>query len=225
MGIAVDSTPSVSPAAMDKASIRRDILRFVMGGDDPELLGYANDAIRDALNSLNMRNWWWALKTQSITLDNTNTEYDLNSNFKAPIKGELLDSSSDRNGMLNWLDPRRFLDALNDLTSTANGPRYYTVFSPHANGKVTLDRVPSSNFTDNHSTLRLRYYSRLALVSDGDVLDAPSEVESFVTWFGKQSIALSTGDLRKAREAEKMWRRAEQLLREDDEDIQTDYTW
>jgi hypothetical protein len=217
------SSASVSPNAPTLSNLRKSVLDIVQGGSDPELLDLADRAIKQAIDRLNLRTWQWSIETQSITLDTTNDEYTVNADFKMPYKAELLDSNSKRAGMLNYLTPRQFLDWINDTTNGST-PYYYTVISPHADGKIRLDLVPDSAYTTKFPTLRLNYYSRVVYPAGvNDAIDVPSEVGAFLVWYGREEVATMRGDLRAADRARARWTEMERRLRADDEDFQTDY--
>ena len=75
------------------ASLKRYVVDYVQGGDDPDLLDVAGRAINRAIDSINMRHWQKLVGIQTIATTLNVTDYSLNNDVSAPRSLALLDSS------------------------------------------------------------------------------------------------------------------------------------
>lgn len=189
MPVVVSGSASPTPAAVSYSTLKTKVARYVLESNATTALSVAGDCIRDAVMELNTRRWKWAIVYQDVTLVAGTAAYDLAAPFKAPRKAELINSNSKAVGYLKYMDPFTFLREFPDRTNSGD-PYQYTVDNAHEYGQVILSCSPSAAFVASYPTLRLWFYRRVQVQSgDSDVLDIPAEVESFVEWRAKETIA------------------------------------
>ncbi len=177
------------------ASLYNEVLSFIGAPDDADATAIAILGLNDAIRRLDSRDWWWTLMVTDVTLTADLVTYALSSDFKAPRHMELLDGNNLINGQIPYMDPKSFdreLSGWGTYGAAAGDPCLYTVFNSHESDQddIRFDVAPSAGFVSNHPKARLRYFRRTARLSTGgDVLDCPSEVESFVAWHAKMFVA------------------------------------
>ena len=189
MGVVVTGSASPTPGTSTFATLKSRVARYVLSPDSSDVTAIAADAIRDAVNEINTRRWNWNLVYQDVVLVADDADYDLATPFKGPFKAELLDSNNKCLGYLGWMDNHQFLREYSQR-DTSGDPYHYTVENPHEYGQVVLSAPPSSSFVASYPTLRLWFYRRVQpQVYDSDLLDIPSEVESYIEWQAKAYLA------------------------------------
>lgn len=179
-----------SPSQRGLAELSEEVAGYVLMPDSARARAVAAKGINGGIRRLNMRTWEWGKTYQDITLSAATADYDMASDFMAPRSTELLNGSGlTRDSGMTYMDPKSFVETFFDRT-TSGTPCAYTVMNSHDTGQLTLDVPCSEAFVALYPTLRLRYYRRTAyLVSDSDILDAPSEVEEFIVWWGCAFVA------------------------------------
>jgi len=197
-----------TPATSTLTVMQGEILNYVMAPSDTEATAMATSAIRAAIRRVNSKRWWWSRSVVDKSLIAGTRTYELSGNFKSERSAVLLDSASVIKGELQYLQPRDFDDGT--FAASAQGtPQAYTLYNAQTDGLVTLDVAPSAGVVAATPTLRVRYYKRLAFLASGsDTLDAPSEVEEFVSWYAKAYVASNWDPAKYAMakgEAEGMW--------------------
>lgn len=189
MPVVVGGTQAV-PGCQDFATLKDRVARYVRAPDDAEVRTSIGYEINDAIRELNTRNWLWAITSSDITLTASTADYTIPTDFRAPRILERLNTLSQRDGRIPWIEPKTFMDRT--PSSTVDGsPSLYTVRNFTNSQQLTLDVAPDSGFVGQWPTLRLRYYRRLpTLTNDSDCLDCPSEVELFIVWAARYAAAL-----------------------------------
>lgn len=221
MGIGVSGGTSALPANQSRSQLTRQVVSYLMGGDDPDLLGYAHTELNLAVDKLNTWNWNRLNANQSITMVLSDVDYTLAADVKTPIAVERLDSDSKPVGRLGF----KQLQALfRDHTwrREAGHPTFYSI--DENSRLLLLDRPPSQSFINQYPTLKFWYHRRLPYLLNGsETHDSPPEFRSFMVWQARSSLAATMGDIRKegiaARKALDMWNQ----LRNDDADTATDF--
>lgn len=200
-----------SPGQRSLSSLATEVARYVKMPNIPEALQVAKDGINEGIRRLNMVNWEWSLTYQDLTLVADTADYDLAARFRASRMMELLDANGKTlTAPLSFLTPREFSLCYPNRTQSGS-PGAYTAFAVHESGQISFSCPLSAGFVSQYPTARLWYYQRVAyLTSDSDVVDAPSEVESFLVYIGKAEVA-SVFDEAKERSAranaEDVWRK------------------
>lgn len=185
----VSGSWSPTPATRQRSTLVAEVLRYVMLPNDTDAQSVAADAINDAIRKYNLQHWHSSLTYQDISLSADTANYDLSAPFKSPRHAELLNSSGEPERYLNWYDSKTF--GLAFPRATASGtPVAYTCYNSESDGKLTLSVPPTSDFVTSYPTLRLRYYAKIAYLSNSsDTFDGPSEVESFLCWHARMYLA------------------------------------
>ena len=199
---------SPSPSTRQRSTLTAEVARYVMLPNDTDAITVAADGINDAIRKYNTYLWQSSLTYQDITLVADTAGYDLSNPFNAPRHAELLDASGDPSSILSWMDPKTFGISYTD-GSGSGSPQTYTCYNADADGVLSLNIAPDSSYVSAYPTLRLRYYAKVAYLSNaGDYFDGPSEVESFLCWHAKAYVA-SIYDPSKAayadRKADEFW--------------------
>lgn len=208
-----------TPATRSFSRLQKEVAFYVAAPDDPEALELAGLGINDAVRQLNMRNWTWALDYDDLYTVAGTGDYPLSSGFRAPRHMELLDTNGLPSSSLAWYDPKTFMSKFASRTDTGD-PCAYTVVNAADLGSFTLNCAPSAAWVDKYPVCRLRYYRRMEfLVLPTDTITAPSDVESFVTWHAKMTVAASMSPDRVGL-AESQARRAWQMLLRDEMESQ-----
>jgi hypothetical protein len=205
--------------------MKRYVVNFIQGPDDGELLELAKDGINNGIDILNTDIWNWSVKRQVITFAADDDEYDLNNNFKKPLKMWLVDSSGNRNGRLYFKDSKTFMDEDTDAT-TSGTPTHYSIINPLDAQEVRLNNPPDSSFVTNHPSGHLYYFSRiLHLVEDGETLDTLPEVWMFIGWYARWELAMARAQssVSMIDRAFGAWNRWLSRLKVDDANVQTDW--
>ena len=193
MAIAVGSSVAPTPGVSSFATLKKRVIQYVQGPNDPELLEMAGDCINEAIEKLATRTWNWSLIYQDISTAADTLSYSVSDNYKKPRMAHLLDSSSNENGRLHFQDEKRFWDVHRDRTSTGS-PCFYTVHSRVSSGKLELSTKPSSGWVSLHPTIRFRYFATVStLTSDGASPAVPPEFEPFLIWYARWSLAAIRG--------------------------------
>ena len=224
MAIALPASWAQTPGTRDRSKLCNDVMRYVKLPDDPEAKAVAVDGINEAILTLNTRLWHWAVQTQDIALVADDGDYTLNASFKAPFHATFLDSNDKEVARVHWEDPKTFQRFFYDRTSSG-APNRYTVINAHKNGLVYLSKAPDSGHVATYPKLRIVYYKRIAtLTDDAARLDAPSEVETFLTWSAKGYVA-SVYDPKMIHHAERKAASAlRDLIRDDNESGHSDWS-
>jgi hypothetical protein len=189
MPVVISGTTEL-PAQRAFSTLKSEAARFVLMPTDTTADSIAGDGINDGIRRLNTRPWEWAIQFQEITLTASQDQYEVAARFLAPRSTELLDASGNvMESNLAYYDAKTFVNDFYDRRMSGD-PMAYTVYARHETGTITLDRPCSSGFVSRFPKLRLWYYQRLPYLSGAsDVLDAPSEVESYVLWHAKHYLA------------------------------------
>jgi len=211
MGEATTGTFSQDPAPSSLGTMIQRVSNYVLAPYDGDVALIATEAVNESILNLNIRNWSWSRRSENIDLVADTQEYALPVNFKAVRTMEILDASTPPavSGKLDYLDPKLFDEVYFDRGSPGS-PSVFTVFSEFENGMLTLSCPASADFVLIHPTLRLRYYSRLPILSaTSDTIPAPSDVENYVVWYARASVAAHWVPAKVAfaeARAEKAWR-------------------
>lgn len=197
-----------SPASTAFSTLYTRALNYVLGTSDTNQVTVAKEGINEGILRLNTVDWWWSRIALDVTLVAGTQEYALGTTFRKPRACETLNTAGEVNGQLGWVDPKEF-EAVYYDRSTTGSPSAYTIFNEFVNGMVTLSCPPSSGFIAVYPKLRLRYYRRTAVLSgDSDLLAAPTEVEPFLTWLARATLAAHWAPEKVAfaeTRAEKLW--------------------
>lgn len=186
MATGVAAPTAQTPTNKSFGTLKREVADFVRSPDDPEALEIAGIGINNAIRKLNNRIWWWTVAYQDIALVQGRMDYSLSSDFKRSMIIERIKSDGHTDGKIRYYNPEEFEEIFR--TSGSSGqPAGATIFNAQVSPKLSLDVGPSSSFVEKYPTLRHRYYKKLSILSgDQQVVDVPSEVELFLTWYGRE---------------------------------------
>ena len=173
--------------------MKRQVVDYVQGANDPELLDVAGRSLNMAIDEINLHAWKKLTGAHYITLSVNQADYALKSDFRDPAKCELLDSSGNPRRRLMYKDFETMQIEHPDGGLTGS-PNFYTIY--YSERLVTLERLPNQAFIDQYPTMRLRHYRRIPYLEGQLKLDAPSEFSLFVVWTARAELAAIRGESR-----------------------------
>jgi len=180
-----------SPANDSLAAMQNEVARFVLLPDQNEVLAIAGQEIRNAIKRVNTRVWNWGITWFDITSVLDQADYTIANNWKAPLMLERLNSSNQGIGRpfryYNWKE----LKARYPNADQSGSPRAYTVINNTDTCSLSLSVPCGQSFVDANPTLRHWYHRRLEeLTLPNQRLIAPPEVELFIKWYAKETMAM-----------------------------------
>jgi len=210
------------PGLSTLGSLKRDVLNYIQGTqDDSDLNNLAQRAINNGIDRINSRVWKQLVTKQTITLVADDDDYAMADDYKRPITMLRLNSSSNREGRIDFKPLQTFFNEHRDGT-TSGDPRWYTV--QHKQRLILFDVPVASSFATSYPTLEHWYHRRIPhLTADSSVLDAPPEFERFIISHAASTLAAMRGHqvLNFARQEEELsWKE----LRIDDNNTVTDWS-
>ena len=209
------------PSSVTASEMIRYVLDYVQGSDEPHLRDVALRAINRSLDRINTVRWQKIVGYQDITFVASTQTYDLASDVKEPQTFMLLDSSDNLCRRLPFKE-MGVMDWEHQVVSGTGYPQCYTL--DYGQHQLRLERSPSSAFVAAYPTGRLRYYRRLAhLTQDSDQLGIPADFDWFIGWSGRADMAAARGERAAASDAQREAREAWATLRQNDFDTQPDY--
>lgn len=225
MSVAVGTTTAQSPRNKNFGGLKSYVAAYVQGQNLSGVLSDAGMAVNSAIDYLNTTRWNFLHSSETLTLTASTASYTVAADLKRPLKLYRLNSSSERQGQINFKEHGVFFDELHSQTGDGF-PTYYTIPSS-ASRTLILDRAPDAAFVSQYPTLELRYYARiLHFGSDGDTigdLKAPPEVWTFLAWYARWDLACTRGSASQVTVAERHWNRLYDKLRADNFDTLTDW--
>lgn len=195
---------TISPAPRTLTQILTEVGTFLMSpqvSSDSTLAGAMTDWINDGLNKLRTEERWpWLLVTENVTLVAGTASYVLTTTTAKKIRHvHLLDSSNNEKSLLNYLDPKSFMDMYPDR-SQSGSPCHYTVFNLNADGTIDLSVPPDAGFIASYPKLKVRILKRMGQFFSTSLTDTittlgggPIELESFLSWHAKALGAMNMG--------------------------------
>lgn len=220
MSIAVPSATSITPPNSSLSSIMTQVVNYVRGGSDPEVLGLATSEINTAIDQINQWNWNRLNASQSITVVLSDSDYALSSDVKSPIQLERVDPNSKTVGRVGFKQFQTFLRD-HPWRRDSGIAVFYTI--DEDSRLLLLDRPPSQSFVDQYPTLKFWYHKRLPhLSSPSAQLDCPPEFQSYIIWEARSAMSAIRGDSARERVAARKALRLWDSLRSDDADTATD---
>lgn len=216
----VGPSSTIIPAKRSFAQLQRFVADYVQAPDDAEALDTAGYGINSGIDHLNTYTWYKGLAYQDITTVLADADYDLDGEVKDPRTTELLNSSSNVQGTLDYLPIKSFLDERYIVTGSGE-PCLYTL--DYVNRLLLLDVPPTQAWVTLYPTIRFWYFPRFAkLIDADDTFTGPPEFETFLGWYGRAELA-SVRRPSAAGFAENKWQTILRRLRADDSNTQTDY--
>ena len=218
----LQSSTALVTAPDSFATLKRYVVDYVQGGNDPELLDVAGRAINRAIDRINAKTWQKQIARQTFTTRLNTAEYTLNKDFKDPINLSLMNSGQYPAKRLPYKDYKS-LEIENPNAENAGTPTHYTVHYHRRTLVLSLD--PAQSFVDDYPYMALLYHNRLAyLAGDSDRHGADPEFNGFIGWLARADIAAVRGERSLAQtakaEASDIWRD----LRESDNNTVTDWS-
>lgn len=220
MTTVVGASSSFEPALQACSTLVGQVLAFFQAPDDSEIRSVALNGLNAALDLINSRQWKKIVGAQTITLDNTNNEYDVADEFKDPIRLFKLTSASVKDGRIEFATEARFYEIFETPVASSGEPCLYTY--DYAQRKIVLDVVPSSGFTSRNPYLHLRYHRRVGKLNCTGTTGLPPEFDEWLIARAAVWLAAVRDPDRipyLSAEASDRWR----MLIRDDGNIQTDY--
>jgi hypothetical protein len=192
MATGVPAASVYTPAPHSLAALKRDVLNYVQGTQsDSDLNDLAQRAINNGIDRINSRNWKQLINKDTLTLVADDADYGLSNDFKRPITLLRLDSSSNRDGRLDYLPLQTFYNEHRYATASGD-PRWYTI--QHKQRLLLLDVPVGSAFASAYPTLELWYHRRIPhLTGDADRIDIPPEFERFIVNHAAAELAAMRG--------------------------------
>ncbi len=156
-----------------------ELTEYTGGEDRPDIIRKAESTIRATIKRWNDVYWSFNVVTEDIALaspvSGTIGEYDLSSDWKGPLRAQLVDSNSKTRDHITWVEWKEWISNLPDQSSTAGRPTMYTARSVFRLGRIIIDPPKASTLT--YPTLRLFYFKRIACPSGNAAVEVPEEVE------------------------------------------------
>ncbi len=169
--------------------LQKQIAGYVLMPTEPEVLESALAGMRRAVDHLNTHNWNSAVTYDDISFLAGQTDYDLNSQFKAPLNFEIWDSSERSVGRLEYKPWKTFLLEHSALT-LESGPNVYSCSNPSEFGSLSLNAEPSADWVVKQPTGRIWYFRNFSLpVSSERPLDVAGSMTAYVQAFAEGYVA------------------------------------
>lgn len=160
-------------------AIKNELASFSGGQTRKDILIRAQEAIFEAVYTFNATPWTFNRVSEDITLIADQSEYSLQSNWRNPLRAQMVDSSSKTRQDVQWIPWVVWVSQYPDQSTTGSMPLTYTAINIHETGQITVDPVPATTLT--YPTLRLFYHRRIEVPSSGnDILEVPQEVEQAI---------------------------------------------
>jgi len=169
----------ISTSGQTKCAAGRDLVsqvaRIVGGESEPLIRAQALDCINRVRLRMNKRNWRFQKYTNAaITLVSGTQTYSLDSTFKSPSHVQLLNTSSEPEHTLRYVDDAWLAQNRERQTDTGR-PQWYWMRNTFQDAQISLLPIPDSGAATDF-TLRVENYERIAAVADSDVaVDIPEE--------------------------------------------------
>ena len=176
-----------------------ELASFTGGQAREDILKRAREAIFEEIRSFNSWKWTFNRVTEDHTLAAATADYTLASDFRSPLRAQIVDSSSNTRGDVSWIQWSDWVSMFPDQSTTGSIPLFYTARNIHETGLVTVDPVPASTLT--YPTLRLFYFRRILCPADNAVINVPTEVEQAIFDGAIWRFLRKIKDFREAREA------------------------
>jgi hypothetical protein len=177
--VPTSSTFPTEAAGRSRLEAAREIAEYAGGRDSDLQLARAKRNWDSAVRQFNRFLWNFNRVEQDITLVADTKTYALNTSFKAPFRGLLVNSDGDTVTRLGWIPYGEWLtfDPWNATGGAA--PGRYTIRNEHNEGLVTFDPFPTGTLT--YPTARIHYYKWIALATgDADKLNVPRDVDEAI---------------------------------------------
>ena len=181
------------------SSIIEELASFTGGQSREDIPVRAREALFEEIRSYNSWKWTFNRVKEDLTLVASTADYTLSQDFRSPLRGQMVDSSSKTRCEVSWIDWSDWASEVPDQSSTGSMPLLYTARNIHENGLVTVDPVPASTLT--YPTLRLFYHRRILCPADNEVINVPTEVEQAIFDGAIWRFLRKIGTFRDAREA------------------------
>ncbi|RLB37673.1 MAG: hypothetical protein DRH30_12775 [Deltaproteobacteria bacterium] len=174
------------PAQSTGTVLIRKVLDYCMLKVDTELQQVALDAINNAINKINTRNWKQLLAQDSTALVADTRTYALPDNFRAPRHMEWLDSSDKSHGHVPFKELKSILVEHPDATESGS-PRRYTV--DRMARLVMFDVPPTAAHATEYVKYNLWYFARQLHLAGGTSIAYPTEFEEYIMWRARAELA------------------------------------
>lgn len=177
------TVPATSVPQNDQGRQRRDMVdemvSYVGGTNIAAAKTRAGKSLDRAVRQFNNILWRFNVVEQDVTLVVSTDEYDLTVPFRAPLRAYVLDSNSDRRGLISYYAyPEWLVLSSDDATGTGSTPLAYTVRNVHRESKVIYNPLGTSL---RYPTVHHVYYTDVRLASGNtDKLNVPADVEEAI---------------------------------------------
>jgi hypothetical protein len=184
----------VSPANFPQTGDNRarsdalaELASYVGGESRPEVIVRAGRALDAAVRGFNDVAWRFNRVTEDITLVADTKTYSLSTNWRNPIRAQVVDSNSLEQITLGWVPYELWIENFWNQESGGPQPQYYTALNIHNAGTVRYEPFPTGTLT--HPTVRHTYHKRIAIASgSGDKLNVPVEVDEAIFMLAKAKL-------------------------------------
>jgi hypothetical protein len=162
-----------------RAQAKEELAEFAGGGNKPDTLVRAGRSWDAAVREFNVVGWRFNRVQADITLVAGTKTYELPTEFRTPVRAQLVDSNDAENYTLEWIPYERWQITFDSQRTGAGCPEGYTALNIHGTGLVRYEPFPAG--TLSYPTVRHTYLKRIALATtDGDRLDVPVEVDEAI---------------------------------------------
>lgn len=158
---------------------REELVEFGGGQNKPETLIRAGRSWDAAVREFNSVGWRFNRTTADITLVADTKTYALPSDFRSPVRAQVVDSNSVEVYTLAWIPFERWQMFFENQQSGGQYIDCYTALNVHGAGEVRYEPFPVGTLA--YDTVRHTYLTRIALASgEEDVLNVPVEVDEAI---------------------------------------------
>jgi hypothetical protein len=222
MATTVGPSSVLSPSPASYHELRRYVVDFLQGANDPELLSVAGRAINSAIDFLNTsRHWIKITGKQDITTTLAVADYALNTDFRDPIELVLMNIRGYPQKRLPY-KPYKTLSLENPDGTQDGTPAFYTIY--YTERLFSLNRGPVQGWVNDHPYMRLRYHKRLSRMTDDSASHGgPPEFDAYIGWRARWDVAATRGEPQLALMARNEAERALAMLTTSDNEVFTDW--
>jgi hypothetical protein len=172
--------------------LKKKVARIVGGERQPTILAACGEFLNEQIVKFNAALYECnKVETAIITVTN-GADTSLPTLFYKEIEFRVTDVHGDKINELTYIDYAEYHKVfVTRPASLGTFTCYYTLFNVHADGKIRLLPQPDYGASASTQYIKGSYYKRFALLAeDGDILDAPQEIENALV-YGAQVEALT----------------------------------
>jgi hypothetical protein len=158
-----------------RAETIAELASYTGGEGNPIAERRAGASYDAAVRSFNSALWKFNRKVNDLTLAASTADYDLATDFAAPMRAFLVNASSQECQQVYWMEWGPLKERIQPNTGNGSAPEFYAARNLHETGQVSIWPTPGTTLL--YPTLRIYYFRRIArAANDADRLNVPEEV-------------------------------------------------